>query len=71
MEQASEIMSKYKNKLHANTHPNSSASWLIYTIKQVMSSTDKGINPHRYKFDNNRDAEKLNTKILKKNRYYF
>ena len=69
MEKASEIMRKYKNKSHFNTHPRSKDSWLIHKIKRIVQSPNRMINPHKYKFENSREAAKFNTKLLKKHKY--
>ena len=39
------------------------------TIKTIIHTSDKIISPHKYKFENTRDAAKINTKILKRDRY--
>ena len=64
-------MSEYKNKLHLDTYPNSKDIWLLHTMKRIFKSTDKIINPHKYKFENNRDAAKFNTHTLKKYKFDF
>ena len=69
MEQASKIMSKYQNNLHIAVHPHSQDSWLVHTIKKLLRSPNKSITPHKYRFENTRDAEKFNTKILKRHKY--
>ena len=69
MEDASRIMSKSKNKMHFKTHNNTKESWLVYTMRRVISAADKVINPHNYKFENNREAAKYNTKLLKRDKY--
>ena len=71
MEEANNILSKRKNDLHAKNNPQSQDSWLMHTIKKVIKSTDRVINPHKYKFQNSRDAAKFNTKILKRHKYDF
>ena len=69
MEQASKIMSKYQNNLHISVHPHSQDSWLVHTIKQLLKSPNKNIKPHKYRFENTRDAAKHNTKLLKRHKY--
>ena len=69
MEKASKIMSKYKNNLHNNAHPHSQDSWLVHTIKKLLKSPNKSIKPHKYRFENTRDAAKFNTKLLKRHKY--
>ena len=71
MEKATNIMSKYKNDCHISNNPKSKDSWLIHTIKSIINSTDKVISPHKYKFENTRDAAKFNAAILKRNKYDF
>ena len=39
--------------------------------KNIISTINEIIFPHKYKFENIRDAIKYNTSILKKNRYDF
>ena len=71
MEEANKNLSKCKNDLHTKKNPRSQDSWLMHTIKKVIKSTDRVINPHKYKFQNSRDAAKFNTKILKRHKYDF
>ena len=69
MERAAEILSESKTHLHLQTNPKSKDLWLMTTIKTIINTSDKIISPHKYKFENKRDAAKINTKILKKNMY--
>ena len=39
------------------------------TIKAVIDSTDKVMLPHKYNFQNNQEAVKQNTKLLKREKY--
>ena len=71
MDRAAHITSEYKTNLHNITHPNSSYSWLIHTIRKIVSGTDKITSPHKYTFINTREADKANTIILKKRKYDF
>ena len=69
MEKAENILSKYKNAIHKKIHTTSEMSWLIYTLKSIISTADKMMKPHNYKFENNQDAAKYNTKLLKRSKY--
>ena len=48
---ADEILSKYQSNSHLIVKPLSQDSWLIRTIKQVITSTDRVIQPHKYRFE--------------------
>ena len=61
MEKASNLLGKSFNIIHKSTHPKSTDSWLMHKIKTIISTTDKVINPHRYRFENDRNAAKYNT----------
>ena len=52
MEKATKIMSKSKNNIHRRTNPNSSRSWLMHTIKNIITKIDKTMSKHRFKFEN-------------------
>ena len=65
MEKANKIMGKLKNDMHRINHPMSRDSWLMAAIKTVINSTDKIILPHKYRFENTREAAKHNTKVTK------
>ena len=69
MEKANKIISKYKNKEYKLANPNSTRSWLMGTIKEIIDAADRTILPHKYVFANNREAAKHNTKILKRTKY--
>ena len=71
MEKANKIMSKLHNDIHRKTNPTSHKSWLMATIRTIMNSTGKIILPHKYKFENTREAAKHNTTLLKKSKYDF
>ena len=71
MKKANRIMSRLNNNIHIKTNPGSRESWLMATIKTIINNTDRVILPHKYKFENTRDAAKYNTKLLKKNTYDF
>ena len=47
---AIEIMSKYKNDQHKLKNPTSKESWLMHTIRTVISAADRIILLHKYKF---------------------
>ena len=67
--QAREKASKIMGKSNIIEKGNKKDSWLVKAIKGIISSTDKVINKHKYKFENSRDAAKFNTKLLKKYQY--
>ena len=69
MEKAHLILSKFKNNIHRKTNPTSKKSWLIHTVQTIVTSVDKVIQPHHYRFVNSREAAKFNTKILKRSKY--
>ena len=69
MEKANKIIGKYKNNEYKIANPNSPRSWLMGTIKKIIDSTDRVMLPHKYIFENNREAAKLNTKLLKRDKY--
>ena len=71
MEKANKIMGKLQNDKHRIAHPRSRDSWLMAAIKTIINSTDKIILPHKYRFENTREAAKHNTKLLKNSRYDF
>ena len=71
MEKATSIIGKQRTKLHCITYPSSTESWLVHTIRTIIKTTDKVISPHKYKFENTRDATKYNTSILKRSKYNF
>ena len=71
MKKATEIMSKFKTIKHVQSNPTSKDAWLIATIKSIIITSDKIILPHKYKFENTKDAAKHNTKLLKKDKYNF
>ena len=43
----------------------------MYTIKQVITSTNKVMKQYKYKFNNDCEAAKYNSKLLNKNKYDF
>ena len=43
----------------------------MHTIKQIITTTDKVILPHKDKFENTGEAAKYNTSILKRHKYDF
>ena len=57
------------------THPtpliSHNRSWLMSTIQTIITSADWVMSPHKYKFENTRDAAKYNTKLIKKQIYDF
>ena len=71
IKKAHTILSKSKTSAFHKTNPNNSESWLIATINNAIERTDKVISHHKYKFENNRPAAKLNTQLLKKYKYDF
>ena len=54
-----------ENKEKANT------SWLMRTIKSIVSSTTKIPNPSPFKFENSLSAAKENFEILKQDKFKF
>lgn len=58
IEKAQRILSKYKTNTNCKTNPNIKISWLMHTIGQIIKTTDKVIQPHKYRFDNIREAAK-------------
>ena len=71
MEKDNKILGKKKNDLLYVANPKCKCSWLIHTIKTIIATSDKVISPHKYKFENTREAAEFNTSILKKCRYDF
>ena len=71
MDKAAHIISEYKTHLHLVANPTSTDSWLMNTIRTTITSADKIISPHKYKFENTREAAKFNTAILKRSKYDF
>ena len=72
------VTSKAENitsKWNTNTHPLSPQSpkkiWLMSTIQIIITSTDRAMSLHKYRFEKNRDVDKHNTKLIKKQRYDF
>ena len=57
--------------MHYKTCPSSKESWLVHTIRTIVTSTDKIIYLHKYKFENTRDAAIYKTGILKQSKYDF
>ena len=66
MEEATKTLSKF-----LNNSLNSSDSWLITQIKQILALEEVTPKKHKFVFENNREAAKLNTKIIKKYKYDF
>ena len=58
---------------HTHTHPSliPKRSWLMTTIQTIITSADRVMLPHKYKFENTREAAKYNIKLIKKQRYDF
>lgn len=71
MEKVSQSMSEYKTGLHHVVHPISTNSWLMHSIKTIISYTDKIICKHKYKFENIREIANYDTAILKRSKYDF
>ena len=71
MEKATSIIGTHRKKLNRKTFPSSKDSWLLYTIRTIITSTNKIIFPHKYKFENTRNNTKYNTDILKRSKYDF
>ena len=57
------------------THPtpliSRNRSWMMSIIQVVITFADRDMSPHKYKFENTREAAKYNTKLIKKQRYDF
>ena len=56
MEQATKIMNKSKTNIHLLSNSNSKDSWLVAIIESIITTSDKVIRPHKYKFENTREA---------------
>ena len=58
---------------HTHTPPSlpPKRSWLMTTIQTIITSANRVMLPHKYKFENTREAAKYNTKLIKKQRYDF
>jgi len=69
MEKANKVIGKYKNSEYKIANPKSPQSWLMGTIKPIIDSADRVMLPHKYIFTTNHEAAKLNTKLLKRDKY--
>ena len=58
MEKAQRILSKCKTNIHYKTNIRTKTSWLMHTISHIIMTTDKIMQPHKYKFENTRETEK-------------
>ena len=67
MEKATKILSKsFDETINSND-----SSWLILEIKQIFALEEVIPKPHKFAFSNDRNAAKINTKIIKKYEFDF
>ena len=71
MEQSAKFLGKCHDDRFNLTNIKSRDSWLIHTIKRVITSTDRIVNPTGYKFVNSISAAKYNSDILERHQYDF